>query len=218
MFCFDPHVHSRYSMDGILSPQRIIKIAEARGLNAVAITDHDTIKGGMQAKSIKQNNVMIIVGSEVNTDFGDVIGLFLNEELKARRFEEVIDEIRANDGVILLPHPYRRKRFPSKELLKRTDIIEGLNGRTSEKLNLKAQELANELKMPMIAGSDAHFSFELGRVWNVAKNTSNCAEEELRKKILNGDVEMCSRNLPLLRKASIVLGTAIKKMRTFLHE
>jgi hypothetical protein len=99
-------------------------------------------------------------------------------------------------------------------LLKRTDIIEGLNGRTSEKLNLKAQELANELKIPMIAGSDAHFPFELGRVWNVAKNTSNCDEEELRKKILTGDVEMCSRNLPLLRKASIILGTAIKKMRS----
>ena len=215
MFCFDPHVHSIYSTDGILSPQRIIKIAYSKGLNAVAITDHDTIKGGLHAKSIKQDKIMITVGSEVNTDFGDLIGLFLNEEIKARRFEEVIDEIRAQDGIIVLPHPYRRKRLPSKELLKRVDVMEGINGRTSEKLNLKAQGLANELKKSMIAGSDAHFSFELGRVWNAAKNASNCNEEDLRKMILTGDVEMRSKDAyPLLRKTSIVLGTAIKKMRS----
>ncbi len=215
MFRFDFHIHSIYSTDGILSPQRIIKIAYSKGLNAVAITDHDTIKGGLQAKSIKQDEIIIVVGSEVNTDFGDIIGLFLNEEIKSRRFGEIIDEIRAQDGIIVLPHPYRRKRIPGRELLKRVDVIEGKNGRTSEELNSKAEELANELKKPMIAGSDAHFSFELGRVWNVAENTSNCDDEELRKKLLNGGIEMCSKNAhPLLRKTSIILGTAIKKMRS----
>lgn len=214
MFCFDPHIHSRYSKDSILSPQQIIKIASLKCMKAVAITDHDTIKGGLQAKSITQDKLMIIVGSEVNTDLGDVIGLFLNEELKTRRFELVIDEIKAQDGVILLPHPFRRKRFPSKELLKRVDVIEGINGRDSEELNLKANELANELKKPAIAGSDAHFPFELGRVWNVVRDASNCDEEELRRKILNGEVDIYSKDSHfLLRKMSIVIGAVIKKMR-----
>ncbi|MCD6239845.1 MAG: PHP domain-containing protein [Thermotogae bacterium] len=215
MFRFDFHIHSIYSADGILSPQRIIKIAYLKGLNAVAITDHDTIKGGLQAKSIKQDEIIIVVGSEVNTDFGDIIGLFLNEEIKSRRFEEVIDEIRAQGGIVVLPHPYRRKKFPDEELLKRVDVIEGVNGRVPEELNLKAQELARKLKKPMIAGSDAHFPFELGRIWNVAENVSNCDEEELKKVLLNGGIEMCSKNTHLLlRKTSIILGTGIKRIRS----
>jgi len=215
MFRFDFHIHSIYSADGILSPQRIIKIAYLKGLNAVAITDHDTIKGGLQAKSIKQDEIIIVVGSEVNTDFGDIIGLFLNEEIKSRRFEEVIDEIRAQGGIVVLPHPYRRKKFPDEGIVKAGRCLEGVNGRVPEELNLKAQELARKLKKPMIAGSDAHFPFELGRIWNVAENVSNCDEEELKKVLLNGGIEMCSKNTHLLlRKTSIILGTGIKRIRS----
>ena len=216
-FCFDPHIHSRYSIDGILSPEQIIKIACSKGLNAVAITDHNTIKGGLQVKSIKQDKIIIIVGSEIKTDFGDVIGLFLNEEINSRNFGEVIDEIKAQDGITVLPHPYRRKRFPGFELLENIDLIESLNGRTSERLNLKAQKLAKELKKPMIAGSDAHLSFELGRISNIIKTsdmTNSNSEEELRKTILKGKAEMNGKALhPLIRNVSILIGATIKKFR-----
>ncbi|MCZ7381941.1 MAG: PHP domain-containing protein [Candidatus Methanoperedens sp.] len=215
MFCFDFHIHSSCSIDSFFSPKQIIKLAHLKDLNALAITDHNTIKGGVQAKSIKQDEINVIIGSEVNTNFGDLIGLFLNEEIKSRKFEEVVDEIREQDGIVYLPHPYRRKKIPGIDLLKSVDIIEGINARTSEKLNLKAQKLAKELKKPIIAGSDAHFSFELGRVWNVSKTTSDCDEEELRKRILNGEIEMRGEgNNPLMRKGSIILGTTIKKLRT----
>jgi predicted metal-dependent phosphoesterase TrpH len=119
--------------------------------------------------------------------------------------------------MVILPHPYRRKRFPSDELLKRVETIESINARTSEKFNLNAQMLAKELKKPMIAGSDAHFSFELGRAWNIIKNTSVCDEEELRKKISSRAVNMCSKNYsPFMRKTGIILGTVIKRMRTMI--
>jgi len=210
---FDPHVHSKHSYDGVLSPQRILKIAKQRALDAIAITDHNTIKGGLQAKSIKQDNILIIVGSEVNTDYGDVIGLFLNEELKSQRFEELIDEIRDQGGNSVLPHPYRRKRFPGNKLIKTVDIIEGINGRTSVELNVKAQDLAKELKKPIIAGSDAHISFELGRVWNLAGSMSNCNEDDLRKIILEGKFETGGITSPLLQKISIISGAAIKRLK-----
>lgn len=215
-FCFDFHVHSSLSNDSFLTPKRIIKLGQLTGLDAIAITDHNTIEGGLQAKSIGHNKLMVIVGSEVKTDFGDLIGLFLNEEIKSRTFEEVIDEINEQDGMVFLPHPYRRKKFPNIDLLKRVDLIEGMNARTSEKLNLNAQQLAEELKKPTIAGSDAHFSFELGRVWNIARNISDCSEEEeLRRKILKGETEMRGKdNHPLIRKMSIVLGTVVKKVKT----
>lgn len=209
----DPHIHSSYSEDSIFSPEKIVKTAYLRGLNAIAITDHNTIKGGVKAKSIKQDIVMVIVGSEIKTDFGDIIGLFLNEEIKSRKLEEVIDEITTQEGIIILPHLYR-KRILSKKLLRNVDIIEGINGRCSEELNIKAQKSAKELKMPLIAGSDAHFSFELGKIWNVVTDVSNHDEEGLRKKLLNGDIEMHGNSNPLLlRRASVVFGTLVKNLR-----
>lgn len=214
-FCFDFHIHSYYSFDSLLSPREIIKKAYLKQLNAIAITDHNTIKGGMQGKSVKQDEVMVVVGSEINTDYGDLIGLFLNEEIKSRVFLEVIDEIKRQDGIVFLPHPYRRKRFPDSELLKSIDVLEGINARTSEELNLSGQKLAKDLQKPMMAGSDAHLSFELGRVWNVADNMFSFDEEKLRKKILKGEVEMCGKGSHyLMRKTGIVLGTIMKKIRT----
>lgn len=214
-FCFDFHVHSSYSMDSLLSPMLIIKLAHLKGLDAIAITDHNTIEGAVSARSVKQDNIMIIIGSEINTDYGDLIGIFLNEEIKSRSFNEVIDEIKEQDGIVILPHPYRRKNFPNDGLLKRVDIIESINARTSEKFNLDAQMLAKELKKPMIAGSDAHFSFELGRVCNSITNISDYNEEELRKKILTEDISICSKSYSLyIYKISIILGTIIKKVRS----
>lgn len=141
------------------------------------------------------------VGSEISTDFREIIGLFLNKEIKVRRFEEAIDEISAQDGIIVLPHPYRRKKFSSKQLLRRVGIIEGLKGRTSQRMNLTAQKLAKELGKSMIVGSDAHFLFELGRAWNAVKYISNCNEQDLKKKSLSEDIVTCRKAIhPLLQK------------------
>jgi len=202
-------------MDSFLSPKSIVKLASLRGLDAIAITDHNTIKGGLKTESIKTEGLTIVVGSEINTDFGDLIGLFLNSEIISRDWGGVVDEIKDQDGLVVLPHPYRRKRFPSSELLKNVDIIESVNARTSKELNLNAQKLAKDLKKPMICGSDAHFSFELGVVRNSIKNMSCYDEDELRKMILRGDVNICTKNHPaIMRKTSIVLGTAVKKLKT----
>ncbi len=80
---FDLHIHSKYSHDSYLSPPQIIKIAEKRGLDGIAITDHNTLKGGIETSKINnKDDFIVIVGSEIKTEYGDVIGLFLNEEIK----------------------------------------------------------------------------------------------------------------------------------------
>lgn len=210
---FDFHVHSSSSFDSLLTPKKIIRCAHLRGLDAIAVTDHNTIEGGLRAQSIEQDSVMVIVGSEVNTNFGDLIGLFLNEEIVSRTFYEVIDEIKDQDGIVFLPHPYRRKIILNDEHLKNVDILEGINGRTSEELNLSAQRLSEQLKKPMIAGSDAHFSFELGKVWNTLSG-HGYDEEELKKKVLNEHIEIHdNRGHTIIYKTSIVLGAIVRKIK-----
>ena len=84
----DLHIHSYYSVDGLLSPRKILLLARKKGINVVAITDHNTIKGGLKAKEFEKSiGIKVIVGAEITTDIGDIIGLYLAEEIKARHWQ-----------------------------------------------------------------------------------------------------------------------------------
>lgn len=158
---FDLHIHSKYSGDSLLEPGKIIKIGKKKGLDGIAVTDHDTIKGGLVASKIDKE--FVIVGAETRTEYGDVIGLFLKEEIKSSRFIEVVEEIKEQDGVVVLAHPFRKNiKFPT-DLLRYVDLIEGFNARSKKEDNERAYELAMKFKKPMTAGSDAHLGFEVGR-------------------------------------------------------
>lgn len=158
----DPHVHSRYSPDTLAKPERIIKVAQKRGLQAVAITDHSTIKGGVRTALMAKNcGITVVIGAEMLTDAGDIIGLFLNEELQSNGALELVDEIRDQGGLSVLPHPFRGHKL-NEEILSRIDMIEVFNSKSTIGQNKAAVELARRLKKPGIAGSDAHFCSEIG--------------------------------------------------------
>ena len=95
---YNLHIHSKYSSDGVLDPEKIVKIAAKRGLNGVAITDHNTITGGLKAKNYETEDFKVIVGSEISTERGEIIGLFLKEEIKPGNVQEVISEIKEQNG------------------------------------------------------------------------------------------------------------------------
>lgn len=161
---FDCHIHSNYSHDSLMRPGRILKQAKKMGLTGVAITDHDTIRGSLEARRLeKEIGVTVIIGVEVLTDSGDIIGLLVNEEIRSRRWDEVIDEIREQGGVAVLPHPYREHQDVS-ELAKAVDLIEVWNARSTVEQNERALELARRLRKPGIYGSDAHTYAEIGNV------------------------------------------------------
>ena len=157
----DLHVHSKYSYDSFLSPERLIKIAKKKGLGGIAVTDHDTIKGGLAASKIDKD--FVIVGAEMKTEYGDVVGLFLNEEIRSNKFMEVVEGIREQGGMVVLAHPFRKNSTFPTDLLKYVDFVEGFNARSPKDLNGKAKELAKSFGMPTTAGSDAHLGFEIGR-------------------------------------------------------
>jgi len=163
LFKYDLHVHSNYSYDSLSTIANIVKNAKNVGLQGLAITDHDTIKGAIKASKIDKN-IEIIIGTETKTDKGDIIGLFLNEDIISRQFDEVVDEIREQDGFIILPHPYKTYEDIPVNVLDKIDAIEIFNGRISHELNKKAYKLMHNKKLLFTGGSDAHLAKHVGSV------------------------------------------------------
>ena len=194
---FDFHIHSKYSYDSLQSPKRIVRIAEKRGLHGIAITDHDTIKGALEAQKFNKS-IYVIIGSEIKTERGDVIGLFLNEEIASKHFDDVVYEIKSQGGLVVLPHPYKKNRDIPNELLRKVDLIETLNGRLSPDLNYKAHILAKNNGMPIIGGSDAHISASIGGV----KTIFNCEKRaihdvgDIKQLLLKGDAKVVGTESP----------------------
>jgi len=176
---FDLHVHSKFSRDSLSEPKDIVSVAKRHGIGGIAITDHDVL-GRFPSNVAK--DLIIIKGSEVKTEIGDIIGLFLTENIRSNISFRVVDEIRDQGGLVILPHPYR-DHILSAWIIEEADAIEGFNARVSQKGNERAIELCIKKGKPMIAGSDAHFSFEVGRASTVILYASS--EEDVRKAILS---------------------------------
>jgi len=177
------HIHSKFSPDSLMRPDKIIKAARDMGLNGIAVTDHDTIKGGLSAQKVNRDrDFSVIVGCEIKSDCGDIIGLFLQEEIRSRCNMEVIDEMRDQGGVVVLPHPFRGHRL-SEEMVSAVHAIETFNSRTGRGENHLAEELRMRHKKAAVAGSDAHFYSEIGLARTVIEA---CEPEQLRAMILKG--------------------------------
>ena len=163
----DLHVHSKYSSDGVLDPKNIVKIAMKKGLRGIAITDHNTIRGGLEAKKYETEDFKIIVGSEIMTERGEITGLFLSEEIKSKDVQNVISDIKDQNGIIVIPHPFDELRHsafhPTEEDAEFTDCVEGFNSRcVFQKYNERAVEFGKKHNMTIVGGSDAHFLNEIG--------------------------------------------------------
>lgn len=167
----DWHIHSFYSRDSMTSPQRIVDFSLRRGLKRVCITDHDTIRGGLQASAYAEGKAIeVIVGAEIKTDKGEITGLWLKEEIRGKKLMEVIKEIKSQGGKVLIPHPYgslrrSRRAYRIEEVAPYADYIEIYNGRSF--FNFKKRKilrLMKEYRLIGVSGSDAHFAFEIGNV------------------------------------------------------
>ncbi len=191
----DLHIHSHYSGDSLQSPEKIIQVSLRKGLSVIAIVDHDTILGGLKAREMNKSSLEIVVGLEAKTEFGDVVGLFLEKEIHKKSFFELVDEIKKQDGLIMLPHPFKKHRL-EKNLLDKIDLIEVFNSRLNKSLNKKALSLAEKLCLPQVSGSDAHFPWEIGRGRMKIKKSLN--PFDLKKALLTGEREFVIKHTNLL--------------------
>lgn len=167
----DLHIHTAYSVDSSTPLEQIIEHCLEIGINCLAIADHNTIKGALKMKEIAP--FPIIVAEEILTSGGEVIGLFLEEEIPSKLpIEKAIARIKEQDGLVCIPHPYDTLRFSAfrsqsfQAIMPQVDIIEVFNARSLfQSSSNKAKLLAHKHKKLASAGSDAHTVPEIGRAY-----------------------------------------------------
>ncbi len=169
MWLCDLHTHTLYSRDSLVSPERFLEACRRRGLDRVAVTDHNTIAGALRLKEMDPER--IIVGQEIRTTHGELIAYFLTKPVPPDLSPwEAIAAVRAQGGIVGISHPLDRARREAmgragaETLLEEVDFLEGFNARCLFPAdNRAAQALARAHGLPVTAGSDAHFLRELGR-------------------------------------------------------
>jgi len=167
----DLHIHTTFSPDSTITPERLVERCLELGINCIAVTEHNSLAGALAVAAIAPFKV--IPAEEVKSTEGEIIGLFLQEEIPARLTpEETVARIKAQGGLVCLPHPFDRvRREPLKpeargRILPQIDIVEILNARTTFKAdNAHARAFALEHGLAMSAGSDAHSPGEIGRAY-----------------------------------------------------
>ncbi len=161
----DLHMHTHWSHDCSIEVDELLDHAEDEGLGAIAITDHNVFGGAAEAvERARGRDLIVIPGEEVKTDDqGEVIGLFLREEIpRGMSFSETVAAIREQEGVVYLPHPFDRMHaipFPATlhRHLHELDVLEVYNARLLfEGYNDEALRFARKYGLPAGAGSDAH--------------------------------------------------------------
>ena len=171
MLKVDLHLHTHFSPDSGAPSRSIVDRCVKTGLNYIAVTDHNTIRGALEVQSIAP--FPVIVGEEIRSSGGDIIGLFLEEKVpKWLSPLETVKAIREQGGLVMVPHPFDRFR-PSAikhtallQILPHVDIIESFNAHDLlMRDNSRAAAFTHEHQLVAAAVSDSHTPLELGHTY-----------------------------------------------------
>jgi hypothetical protein len=173
----DLHVHTSHSPCGSTSPRRIENISLKRGLNCIAITDHNTIDGALEVQS-QATNIKVIIGEEVKTREGEIIGYFMQETIPPfLSAKETIQQIRRQGGLVSIPHPFdtfrssRITREALEEIISEVDMIEVFNSRDlKQNINQSFIEKWQVKGVIPVVGSDAHQPWEVGKSYMIMED------------------------------------------------
>jgi predicted metal-dependent phosphoesterase TrpH len=165
------HSHSELSHDGRDPIDLLLGQAQAVGLDALAVTDHDEIDASLAAvEKAAEYDLIGIPGLEVSTADGHVLALGVRERVPAGlSFSDTLDHIRGLGGIAVVPHPFQESRSGvleniSQAELTEADAIEVYNSRLlTGRSNRQAKRFAQRNGLPMTAGSDAHISEMVGQ-------------------------------------------------------
>jgi len=212
----DPHIHSTYSSDSTAHPKDIIKRARAIGLDAIAVADHNTIKGSIvtiqESKGIE--DFIVIPAMELSTSKGHIVALGINEEIeRGLSPEETVESIREAGGIAIAPHPFVRYREGLCDKIKKLDIdaMETLNSRyIFGYSNWKAKKLAEERGIPQIGASDAHFLGAIGSC--VTEFEADFNVDSVIEGILSGKTNVFGDRTPLPLIIKEVINKKIRKI------
>lgn len=189
MISVDLHLHTCYSYDCATPLSQVARSCRQAGLDCVAVTDHNTIAGALRLRD--SGAFRVIVGEEISTTHGELLGYFLTQPVSRGLSPlETIEHVKAQGGLVCIPHPLGRRPFPSnaamgigrdgrfvpsarltqanplltEDILARVDLIEAINSRSPFHSTWRAaRELVELCGVPATAGSDAHTAREIGR-------------------------------------------------------
>lgn len=167
----DLHIHTEYSMDCGTPLDKIVGRCIEKGINCIAISDHGTAEGALKLKETAP--FTIIVAEEILTQYGEIMGLFLKETIPSGlSVAETISRIRAQDGLVSIPHPFDIFRHSAlrnhiiEEIADQIDIIEVFNARSlPPQQSARARAFAQKHGIIQGAGSDAHTLREIGNAY-----------------------------------------------------
>jgi len=192
---FDLHVHTSHSYDGFCSVDEVVAAARAKGLNGVAITDHNSIAGHQEAKKYSKDGFLVILGVEVSSADGHIVGLGVREliprDLPAK---ETVERIREQGGIAIAAHPFALGRRPGLVYRAKFDAIEVLNSHAFFISNPLAHRFAERNKIPMVAGSDAHRRDEIGLAYTTVDGEPKT--ESILEQIKTGKSSVSGRAVP----------------------
>jgi predicted metal-dependent phosphoesterase TrpH len=196
----DIHIHTTYS-DGLMTPEAVVEYAATETqLSVIAITDHDTIAGAVAARRYWQCNqrdfghVDIIIGSEITSRDGDIVGLFLKENVPpGLSAAETVQAIHDQRGLAIAVHPYS---FLLPTIVKGVgrhihaldfDGLETRNGTPTEFLsNYITQRINQRRKLPEVGGSDAHYLPTVGQTYTLFPGRTGA---DFRRALEEGEVK-----------------------------
>jgi predicted metal-dependent phosphoesterase TrpH len=195
------HCHTCHSNDSLLPPERILQLCEKRGIDKVAITDHNTIAGALEAAQLDPGRV--IVGEEIMTTQGEILGYFVQEEIPPGLTpQRTIALLREQGAFVSVSHPFDSIRKGSwheqdlDQILPLVDALEICNARTMwDGPNVRAADLASRMNLLGTAGSDAHTALEVGRM---VMRLPDFHDAESMRRALEGAEIIGRRSSPLV--------------------
>ena len=169
----DMHTHSEYSPDSRTPLAEQLKALLTAKIDIVCATDHNTIEGGLRLQDLAKDQIRVIVGEEVSSRDGEIIGLFLEKAIpRDLSADETIARIKDQGGLVSVPHPFSRNRLyhirrsALERVWQQIDFIEIFNAREAFAAdNRRAEAFAKERNIPGAVASDAHRISEIGRAW-----------------------------------------------------
>jgi len=205
----DLHCHTKYSYDASSSIEQIIIHAKSVGLDGIAITDHENTKGWAEAIKLgKKHSFLIILGEEIKTTKGDVLGLFLKQQIDGYKKDPrwVMEEIKKQGGLVVIPHPFHDPEKFKDDIVKYLDLIDAIevfNARMLiKKSDDKALEFALKYNLGMTAGGDSHYYKAIGYTYTEFDGTT---EQELKQAILKKQTKIHGVKSPLIYAFTLIL-------------
>ena len=206
----DLHVHTRFSHDSAAPVSSVLQRCRDSGLGLVAITDHDNIRGGWEARETAAG-FPVIVGEEIKSSKGDIIGLFLETPVPSRLTPvETVKRVKDQGGLVGIPHPFDRIRPTAlgpqalREIVPWVDFLEGYNAHTLlPRDNSRGIDFAAEYSLPVVACSDSHSALELGRTYTEVPAGDLDATPEGLMRAIRAGICVGRRPSPLLLLAPV---------------